>query len=447
MGVIPVYCLKLRINHTNIDLYSRMYPSPSEIREFLNGRLSIANHMDFVDLKDYLTVDYEVNCDGRLIQSGQIACLPSIKPHQEQEICLPVRVPEKGRCYLKLLYRNKNRAEILKEGDLLGFDEIRLHNRDGRNQTVAALLKERGKGLDAATAGMEKDGMMEGETRLTRMKETDRSIGVWGQRFHYTFDKRTGLFEAMTYHGQALLTRPMEINIWRAPTDNDRKIKLEWKRAFYDQASVRAYETTCRMEEGGIRIRSLMSLAAPSIQRILDLEAEWLVEDEGAVTVTVHVVRQPEFPELPRFGLRLFLPRRFDQVSYYGIGPEESYVDKRRAGSHGIYTSKVLGLHEDYIRPQENGSHYNCDYVRLEGQDMGITAVSPRPFSFQASVYTQEELTAKAHNYELVPCGSTVLCLDYRQNGIGSNSCGPRLLETYRFTEPKFTFELKLIPV
>ena len=75
-----------------------------------------------------------------------------------------------------------------------------------------------------------------------------------------------------------------------------------------------------------------------------------------------------------------------------------------------------------------------------------MMAVSEKAFSFNASVYTQEELTEKKHNYELCPSGNTVLCLDYKQNGIGSNSCGPDLKEKYRFTEKEFRFEMTLIP-
>ncbi len=158
------------------------------------------------------------------------------------------------------------------------------------------------------------------------------------------------------------------------------------------------------------------------------------------------VVRNMDFPELPRFGLRLFLPKEMDQVTYFGLGPEESYVDKCRAASHGIYSSSVAGLHEDYIKPQENGSHNDCDYVVVSGAGSTIKAYGEKPFSFNASVFTQEELAGKKHNYELVPCGSTVLNLDFRQNGIGSNSCGPRPQEKYRLAEESFTFSLNLKP-
>lgn len=105
-------------------------------------------------------------------------------------------------------------------------------------------------------------------------------------------------------------------------------------------------------------------------------------------------------------------------------------------------------MHEDYIMPQENGSHYDCDYVIAENNVYGFMAASTSKttFSFNASIYTQEELTKKMHNYELIPCHSNVLCLDYAQNGIGSNSCGPALQEKYRFNEKEFYFEIKLIP-
>ena len=88
----------------------------------------------------------------------------------------------------------------------------------------------------------------------------------------------------------------------------------------------------------------------------------------------------------------------------------------------------------------------DCDYVTLSGGGFGLSAVSEKPFSFHASVYTQEELEACAHHYELKPSGSTVLCLDYALNGIGSNSCGPKVLDQYRFREESFTFSIKLVP-
>ena len=79
--------------------------------------------------------------------------------------------------------------------------------------------------------------------------------------------------------------------------------------------------------------------------------------------------------------------------------------------------------------------------MEVKGDDTKISVVSRKPFSFNASRYTQEELTKKAHNYELVPSGHTVLCIDYKQDGIGTNSCGPEPEKQYQFLENEFTFE------
>ena len=119
-------------------------------------------------------------------------------------------------------------------------------------------------------------------------------------------------------------------------------------------------------------------------------------------------------------------------VSYYGLGPLESYADKRRASWHGEFAADAEAFHEDYIRPQENGSRADCDYVALSGGGLTLTAVGQQPFSFNVSPYTQEELASRRHNTELRPCGSTVLCLDAAMAGIGSNSCGPSLARRYQ---------------
>ena len=103
-------------------------------------------------------------------------------------------------------------------------------------------------------------------------------------------------------------------------------------------------------------------------------------------------------------------------------------------------------MHEDYIMPQENSSHWGTRYVTVTDGAYSFTAAAEQPFSFNVSPYTQEELTTKAHNFELEEADSTILCLDYAQSGIGSNSCGPVLMDQYRLSEEHFTFEVTLVP-
>ena len=228
--------------------------------------------------------------------------------------------------------------------------------------------------------------------------------------------------------------------------DNDCAIRNEWKAAQYCHTIARAYNTKTDVLNDRVIISTELSLSAVFIQRILDIKACWTIYADGCMDINLEVIKNKEFPYLPRFGLRMFLPEDMDKVTYCGIGPVESYIDKKWAGYHGVFSSDARDMHEDYLRPQENGSHYDCDYVTLSDGTFGLAAVSETPFSFQASRYTQEELERAAHNYELKKSDSIVLCIDYAQNGIGSNSCGPEVMDIYKFDDESFGFRFRLVP-
>ncbi|HCD43477.1 MAG TPA: beta-galactosidase [Lachnoclostridium sp.] len=422
--------------HTGLMEFKNVY-RPARLVSYDQEKkeLVLQNRMDFTELRDYVVIGYEVTCDGAVTGKG-ILCdgdLPEIKPHGKGSLTLDFEVPQKGKCYLKIQYLLKQNTTLLKAGSLLGFDEILLENEDMRNQTGVFLLAERETNV--------------GERACPAIREDDRYLFIDGTNFAYTYNKLTGCFEDMVFENKTLLERPMEYNIWRAPTDNDRYIKNKWMAAHYDRSISRAYETSCEEKDGRVEIRTMLSVTAAVIQRILMIEAVWTIGKDGILDGKLHVKKDMEFPELPRFGLRLFLPKTMDKVTYYGLGPVENYMDKKRASYHGLFTAGVKEMHEDYLRPQENGSRSDCDFVTINGGGVSLSAVSERAFSFNASVYTQEELTEKAHNYELTPSGFTVLCLDYRQDGIGSASCGPDLRKEYRFDEERFIFEVKLVPI
>ena len=416
--------------HTGLMEFKNVH-RPVRVTSFDQNRqtISLHNYMDFVSLDDYLTISYEVNCDGEIVCTGEIEKVPAIMPHTDGTVAIKIEVPAKGRCYLKVNYALKNATELLPAGFALGFDEIKLNNSDERNQKALSIWKAK----EATEASI-------------RVEEGNRYLTISAANFSYQYDKFTGMFSKMTFEGKQLLDKPMDLNIWRAPTDNDRKLKLHWMAARYDRAVTRAYRTHFVAADSEVRIHSDVSISALSIQRFMDIEADWTVSVNGAVTVNLLVKRNMEFPELPRFGLRLFLPKELENVAYYGLGPMENYVDKRHAAYHSLFTDTVTGLHEDYIRPQENGAHGDCDYVVLESEALRLTCVTPEEFSFNASHYTAEELTHKAHNFELEESGSTVLCLDYKQNGIGSNSCGPVLIEKYRLVDETIDFTIRIMP-
>lgn len=480
-----------------------------------NGVLTLHNYMDFTDIRDYLTMSYEVTCDGQVIASGNID-VPSVAPHGDGTISLRLitemqnliqnlsaingsdnsdssisddcssvaeRFDDKAcindmiphRAFLRVIYKAAVGSAFVKEGDVLGFDEVEL----GSPKQNTGEILDKTSDLNKAQDLTEQDLTAQDTTSAPlHISESDTEFVISGSNFEYTFDKNTGNFAGIVVDGQELLSAPCDKTIWRAPTDNDRNIKNEWFRAHYDMVSERTYETSCIIKNDLAVITCTSCLSAPTVQPVLRINAEWTVSAEGTITAGLHVTKNPEFPVLPRFGARMVLRKDMRNVNYIGMGPYESYIDKHHASWHGAFSASIDEMHEDYIMPQENGSHFDCSYVQISAPGANdeadknssdknnsagsssyqsicntqtastiaattahsISVTSAVPFSMNASPYTAEELTNAAHNYELPESNKSVLCIDYRQNGIGSNSCGPELDEKYRFDEDEWEF-------
>ena len=417
-----------RTVHTGLLEYKNVY-RPARVISYdkESGELVLHNYMDFDNLKDYVKISYELTQDGLLIGKGKLAEV-SVAPHSEGKTNLQVNVPENGKCYLKLTYHLKKEMPLLEEDYILGFDEIEVSQKDAKCQLAEKWVEKT---------------VTDSELQVS---EDDTQIHIKGREFAYTIDRRTALFTEMKFAGREYLNHPMELNIWRAPTDNDMYIKSEWKKAHYDKAYTRAYTTEVVQGKHGVKITSHASVVAETVQKILDVTITWKIEAAGKIDADIAVTKDDEFPDLPRFGVRMFLDKKLSTARYFGMGPQESYCDKHQAASHGLYQANVDDLHEDYIRSQENGSHYDCEYVELNNSRYGIVVSAENAFSFNASYYTQEELEEKTHNYELTESDSVVFCVDYALNGIGSNSCGPVVLEQYRFDDVLFRFQFTLIP-
>jgi len=417
-----------RTVHTGLLEYKNVY-RPARVISYdkESGELVLHNYMDFDDLKDYVKISYELTQDGLVISKGKLPEV-SAAPHSEGKINLKINVPESGKCYLKFIYHLKKELPLLDEDHILGFDEIEVSQKDAKCQLAEKWFEKT---------------VTDSELQVS---EDDTQIHIKGREFTYTIDRRTALFTEMKFAGREYLNHPMELNIWRAPTDNDMYIKSEWKKAHYDKAYTRAYTTEVVQGKHGVKITSHASVVAETVQKILDVTITWKIEAAGKIDADIAVTKDDEFPDLPRFGVRMFLDKKLSAARYFGMGPQESYCDKHQAASHGLYQANVDDLHEDYIRPQENGSHYDCEYVELNNSRYGIVVSAENAFSFNASYYTQEELEKKTHNYELTESDSLVFCVDYALNGIGSNSCGPVVLDQYRFDDVLFRFQFTLIP-
>ena len=397
------------------------------------GLFSIKNMLDFTNLKDYLYLTYEITQDGNVIATGTIddSALLDIMPHMEKEISIPYDTSLTGSCYIKINAIQKINLPLTTAGHILGFDQ----------HSLPTIPKTHTRILELTT----NHNLPSSKLKVT---EQDQSIIIESPCFRYTYNTHTGIWDSLICNHQELMSAPMSYNIWRAPTDNDRSIRHEWQRAGYHRALTRTYETSIEHNEDSVIVKTELSLIPIYIQRIVTITAIWTISASGQIDCSIAVTKDANMPYLPRFGVRMYLPKSMNTVEYYGYGPYESYIDKHRASYVGTFTDSAANMHKDYIKPQENGSHYDCSYVSVvDGYAKGLLAHSPNKFSFNASHYTQEELGTKAHNYELEESPYTVLCLDYMNSGIGSNSCGPELLEAYRLKDTQFTFEFTLMPL
>ena len=409
-----------RTPHTGLLEYKNVIrPIRARRAEGKADTFILHNYLDFTNAEDFLTVSYEISQDGEVLYGGELE-LPHLPPHGEAEVVLPA-LPEGGVCTLLLSYATKAAGDFCTAGHALGFDEIVLHDEPFF--------------LDAPAEGP------------VELEETGDAVVLTGEKFRYVFNKHTGLFDSLVWQNRNYLEKPMGWNLYRAPTDNDQYIRHQWELAGYHRPTVKVYGVqVSRLENGGACVTCQLSIAALTVSPFLRVEAQWAIDAQGRIDASLDCRRDGRFPWLPRFGVRLFMPRDFASVEYFGYGPYESYQDKHQASHLGVYAQAVDAMHEDYLKPQENSSHGGCRYVTLTDGAYSLTASSETPFSMNVSPYTQEELAEKKHNYELTKCGQTVFCLDYKMSGVGSNSCGPELLPQYRLEEEEFAFRFTLMP-
>lgn len=455
-----------RTPHTGLLEYANLIRPirlVSDVDDLKAGKVSLKNMLDFVNTRGRYVVEYELAINGTTVLSGIWDELDiDARGTAEFNIELADSLPEDAYVILNLYTYSVGVSELVPEGLMVGNEQLLLasgqKSAEHREQLGEAVVKA----LSEAVSGSQPLVLNSDNASPLTVRETDREVIVNGAGFSYRFSKRKGNFSSLMRHGYEILTQPVEYNVWRAPVDNDMNIRHRWRDAGYDVAETRVYNTVVETDSDAseVRIRSELALLPVYRQRILDAVSTFAINQDGRIDVTIDVRREDPAPwieedsllYLPRFGVRFFLDPNYAQLAYYGYGPYESYIDKHHASLIGIYSGEIQAEHEDYIYPQENGSHYATQQLALGGAygELPQIRVTADPeskhngFCFNVSEYTQEELTKKMHDYELEKSGNTILCLDYLNSGVGSNSCGPELLPVYRLNEKEFSFRFIL---
>ena len=263
------------------------------------------------------------------------------------------------------------------------------------------------------------------------------------------FDLQTGKLRSWTVDEDERLGGDLYLNVWRAPTDNDKYFSSTWKKFGFDRLQARLKDIGWREEETSATVTVVCNHGADMLSPVLESTREYTLSGDGRLTVKTTV--RPlidSLPDLPRLGLQTVLDGEYDRVLWYGLGPHENYPDICASARVGKYEASVEALHEPYVRPQENGARGGIRALAVTNAlGLGFVVTGDVPFSFTAHDYTDEALTEAEHTYELEHENFTVLSLDYRHGGIGSNSCGPRPMEKYllKLTGP-VTYTLTFLP-
>ncbi len=416
-----------RTPHTGLLEYKQVM---RPIRFEWEDGLYCTNYMDYTNAEDVIDVTYVLTKHGRVIEEGLVE-LKEMMPHKRVAVEQPDWKHLDEATHLRLIQRWKGEDALRQKGHILGHDEFELVD-DSKDMDWINVL-----GLDYELSA---------DADPIQIDERPSEYRIAGENWCYTYDRRHGGFVSLNVMGEERLAGPTELTIYRAPIDNDVNMKKVWNDAGYDHVQTKVYASTIEAKNDSVLIRSHLGLAGIVKQKAMDIQMTVSIDGQGTIDFSYEVEKNSDLPSLPRFGLCMALPKEHNGVTYYGYGPHESYIDKKESNYLGVFTTTVDKMHEDYLMPQENGSHYNTRYAIIskpQGQapDVDMLLTASRAFSFGASVYAVQMLAKAQHAYELEEAPYNLIYMDYKMAGTGSAACGPKLAEVYQVTDNNFVFE------
>ena len=374
------------------------------------NKIQIRNYYDFLNL-DTTTLYWEVKAEDQMIQDGTVEGL-SVAPHEGKIIALPItafELQENTDYYLNLTVCQKEERNYAPAGYEIKKVQIPMQIRkDGFSVRETA---------DKLQVTEEQGGLTVENSRVTAKFST-----VFGKLISFGKD------------GKEYLTEGPRMNVYRATIDNDMYKKEDWMNKYFIQKPVEETEyVSCLKEDDKVIVRIGTFFSCYNQSWGFECDYTYTVYSCGQMKVEIQgkaVQRgklEPAF--LPRIGVIMKGNKNFQKTMWYGMGPGESYVDSKAASIMGIYENTVDGMMTDYVFPQENGHHEQVKWFRIgDGKD-GLLCKMEEKLGLNLANYTDENLEKAQHPFEIEKADDVIIHLDYRQSGLGSNSCGEEQLE------------------
>ena len=397
------------------------------------GKVEIYNENFFTDLSPY-ALEWELVQDGVATLAGRIESL-AVAPQQHKQFSLGFSeadfCPEAKEILLNVSYRLKKKQPLLAIGHTIAEEQLSIKEYD----TKAAFV-------------------MKQSSRPVKITRFEKATNVEGYDWIVAFD-RQGFINKMQYGNISVMAEGSTLrpNFWRAPTENDNGARLHEHFAVWRNPTMNLKNFETKIEDGVAIV--VASYDMPSVEA--KMRITYTINGEGEVKVeqAMTTTEGAKVSNMFRYGMRMELPARFNQLLYYGRGEVENYCDRKSCADIGLYEQSVAEqYHEQLARPQESGTRSDLRYYNiLDTSGAGLKIKAATPFSASALPYSQERMdytigAAQRHSGDLKPDGKTHLCFDLVQQGVaGIDSWGAWPLEQYRITYKDYTFNFILSPV
>ncbi|SEO63861.1 beta-galactosidase [Amphibacillus marinus] len=376
----------------------------------MDGKFKLINKYLFTNLAVF-QLEWQLLENGLIIQSGTLSV--DVEPNEQSTITIPYQQPEKpdsnSEYVLTISLLEKQAQQWCEQGHEVAFEQFILPIFPKINKPVQFIQKS------------------------LIFEEDAQVIKVISDKGLIVFCKETGYIKKMKVDQHDVINQAIQPFFWRPLTDNDNGNKLgersvAWKYASQYQKLVSlSYQSTNYTIE--IKTTHLLEDANSSI-----FTTTYTIDGELAINLACSLTPREGLAEIPAIGLFFTMPAQFDQVTWYGKGPHESYWDKQKGAKLGVYSGKVADQYVPYLKPQESGNKVavrNAQIVNAQG--MGLTINGQPLTELSVLPYTPDQLEQANHHYELSNSNHTVVRLNYAQMGVGGDhSWGKK-------THPDFT--------
>jgi beta-galactosidase/evolved beta-galactosidase subunit alpha len=404
---------------------------PVKVEMIDAGKIRVTNRYDFVTL-DHLQVHYSVTADGRTVNSG-VLVIPQVGPSDSADLFIPNLIDQQStllapatEMWLNVGFTLAADCAWATQGHEVAWAQFALPSHS--SSAVSSLSQ------------------LPVEQKLS-VTEEGRELVLANDSFRISFNRLRAGFTSLRLNGKELIQQGPRLNFWRAPIDNDMYVLPDWRKAHLDRLTERIDDFRWdRLDETSVRMTWTSRIAPPVYDWGFRCETSYTVTASGLIIIDVKGMPEGTPPAmLPKIGLQMEVPGDIDRVKWYGRGPGESYSDSREAGRFGVYQTSVDGLFTSYIYPQENGNRTDVRWMSIvDGAGIGLLAAGAPTLDFSARRYTDSDLEKAQHMSDLAPRDFITLNLDYRQNGLGSNSCGPAQSPENTVTPEAFQFRILL---